>query len=524
MVRFLRLLLVCAAAYAGSDAERFFKAGERAEKAGDVLNAYLLYSRASTLEPRNYQYLARKNALKTITALSARQELAPDPADPDSKKKDPLQETDFNATERMEARDAVPPPRLKGSGQKKSFDLKGDPRTIFEKVAEAYGISVVFESDYQPPPQFRFQLADASMEDAFRVLETVSASFFVPVNEKMALVVRDTPQKRTERSPAMSVAIPIPERMSVQDAQELLTAVQQTLDIRRVSVDPTRHMVFLRDQATKAEAARRLFYTLSKIRPQIAVDVQFLSVEKNSSLNYGMQLPNEFSIVNFQGLTSLPNALRTVARLTGSSTPLALGITQASVFATLARSRSDNLLEAQIVSLDGQAATLHVGQRYPIITNGYYGDTTGTGQVYAPPPTVNFEDLGFVLKITPWIHDDDEVTLDIDTEFKVLGAQSAISGIPIIGSRKFTGKVRLKDGEWAVLAGLVQATDAVTKTGIPGLSEIPFFGKFFSQNDVEKASSEILLIFKPHLTTMPAWETVPPPIWVGTQTRPLTVY
>jgi len=518
VVRFVRLLLVCAVAYAASDAERLFKAGERAEKAGDVLNAYLLYARAAALEPNNYQYVARKNTLKTLTALSARQELSPDPS-----KTDPLQQIDYNATQRVEAPDAAPPARLIGSGEKKSFDLKDDPRTIIEKVAAAYGIAAVFDSDYQPPPPFKFQLANAPMDEAFRALETVSASFFVAVNPKMALVARDTPQKRTERSPAMSVAIPIPERMNVQDAQELLTAVQQTLDIRHVSVDPTRHMVFLRDQAPKAEAARRMFYTLSQIRPQVAVDVELLSVDKNSSLNYGMQLPNQFSIVNFQGLTSLPNALSTLTKLTAASSPLAMGITQASVFATLARSRADNLLEAQIVSLDGQAATLHVGQRYPIITNGYYGNATGTGTVYTPPPTVNFEDLGLVLKITPWIHEG-EVTLDVDTEFKVLGAPSAISGIPIVANRKFTGKVRLKDGEWAVLAGLVQMSDAETKTGIPFLSDIPFLGKLFSQNDVEKASSEILLIFKPHLTTLPAWDRVTPTIWVGTETRPLSVY
>ena len=49
----------------------------------------------------------------------------------------------------------------------------------------------------------------------------------------------------------MAVAIPIPERMSVQDAQEMVTAVQQTLDIRRANVDPGRHMVFLRDQVSQ---------------------------------------------------------------------------------------------------------------------------------------------------------------------------------------------------------------------------------------------------------------------------------
>jgi len=267
-----------------------------------------------------------------------------------------------------------------------------------------------------------------------------------------------------------------------------------------------------------------MFYNLSKLRPQVVVDVEFLSVDRNSSLNYGMSLPTQFPIVNFQNFMSLPAALRAIERITGPATPFALGISQASTFATLAKSRSENILNAQIIALDGQAATLHVGQRYPVITNGYYGNATGTGQVFAPPPTINFEDLGLVLKVTPSIHDDHEVTLEVETEFKVLAGASAVAGIPIVAARKFTGKVRLKDGEWAVLAGLVQLSESETRTGIAWLSEIPYLGRFFRQNDIEKASSQILLVLKPHLTAAPPWDTVPRTIWIGTETRPITVY
>ena len=106
------------------------------------------------------------------------------------------------------------------------------------------------------------------------------------------------------------------------------------------------------------------------------------------------------------------------------------------------------------MTLDGQAATLHVGEHYPIASNQYVGNTTGqVGTVYTPPPTITFEDLGLVLKITPSVHLDNEVTLDVDAEFKTLGATSPVSGIPIIASNKYTAKVRLEDGEWAVIAG-----------------------------------------------------------------------
>ena len=142
---------------------------------------------------------------------------------------------------------------------------------------------------------------------------------------------------------------------------------------------------------------------------------------------------------------------------------MGLGIVNSTFFATLSDLESDTLLSSQIVALDGQAATLHVGDRYPIITSSFAG-TAGTAQATAFAPTTQFVDLGLVLKITPTVHEDMEVTLDVDAEFKALGSGS-FDGIPVIDSRQYQGKVRLKDGEWAVVAGMLSTTDAETPTG-----------------------------------------------------------
>jgi general secretion pathway protein D len=526
-VKYLRTLALCLASIAlcaGSDlADSLYKAAEKAERSGDLLHAYLLYSRASALEPANVAYAAKKTLLRAIATQSMRAELGPDPA---ASKFAPKAET-LSARDILDARDKkyLAPPQLAPSQEKKTFNLKGDARAIFEQVAAAYEFQVVFEADYQSPPPFTFRMDDAAADDALRGLETVANSFLVPVNSKLALVARDTPAKRTERMPDMAVAIPIPERMTAQDAQELLTAVQQTLDIRRAVLDPGKHQVFVRAEAGKVAAAQQLLASLSKLRTQVAVDVEFLSVAKTSTLNYGMTLPFPISLVNFQGTQTLAQAFGTLRSFASYATPYAIGITQSSIFATIARASADTLLEGQIVALDGQAATLHVGQHYPIASNQYVGNTSGqTGTVYTPPPTITFEDLGLVLKITPSVHRDNEVTLDVDAEFKTLGATSPVSGIPIIASNKYTAKVRLADGEWAVIAGLVQTNDSDTKVGVPGLMDVPWIGRFFTQNTVEKDRSDILVVLKPHVTSLPPWENLTQTIWIGTDTRPLTLF
>lgn len=527
MVKCLRTLMVCFALVLvcrGSDlADTYYKAAEKAEKAGDLLNAYFLYARAAALDPKNVTYAAKKTSLRMAANRSVHTDLGPDPAGITDEP--PIAVRELPSPQKDDGKILLPPPQLVVSSEKKSFNLKGEAEKIFEQVAGAYGIQVIFEADYKSPPPFTFRLDDATAEQALRGLELVANSFLTPLNPHLALVSRDTDAKRKEHTAEVAVTIPIAERMSAQDAQEMLTAVKSALDIRRISLDPQHRQVVLRDEAGKVLAAQRLFSILSHIRPQIEVDVEFVEVDKTSSLGYGIGLPNQISVVNFVGSVALPGAFSALEEITGAASPYGVGIGNATVLATLARASATTLLDAQILAEDGQAATLHVGEKYPIATNQYVGSTAGTtGTVYTPPPTITFEDLGLVMKVTPSIHEDQEVTLDLETAYKTLGAVSPVAGIPIINSRTYNAKVRFKEGEWGVIAGLVQFNDSEVRSGWPGLFDVPILGKLFAQNNIEHDSTRILVFLKPHIIALPPWETLAHTIWVGTETRPVSVF
>lgn len=421
---------------------------------------------------------------------------------------------------------AAPAPTLSPAAGRKSFDARGSAEELFEKVAGAFGIQVVMDGAYQPPaPSLRFRIDNATGPEALRALEAATDSFLTPLNGHLALVARDTLPKRAEFTPVTAVGVPIPESLTVQDAQQISTAVQQTLEIRRISLDAARRMVYFRDAQPKALAARVMFENLSRLRAQVAVDVELLSVSDTSALNYGLSLPNSASIVNFGTfLGNVAAQAGSYVRFGGGATLMGLGIANAAAFATLSTSSADTLLDAQAVALDGQAATLKVGSRYPVITSSYTAGVSGTsatGGSLAPP--IQFIDLGLVLKITPVVHADFEVTLNVDAAFKTLGS-SSVDSIPVIASQQYQGEVRLKDGEWAVIAGLVTLNDAETPTGIAWLSDLPWIGKLFTHQTHEKDRSYTLVILKPHLVALPPWETPLPELWMGTETRPLTPF
>jgi type II secretory pathway component GspD/PulD (secretin) len=256
-------------------------------------------------------------------------------------------------------------------------------------------------------------------------------------------------------------------------------------------------------------------------RAQVAVDVEILTTAATSSLSYGLSLQNAFPLVSFSNkpnlLHAIPQGFTNFVSIGGGASLLGLGVTSSQLFATAAKSNSSTVLDSQVVAMDGLPATLHVGDRYPLVTNTYIGDTSGGGQVFIPPPTFSFEDLGLVLKVTPQVHGPDDVTLEITAEFKLLGAAS-VDGIPVISNKKYESKVRLQQGEWAVLAGLMTASEAREISGIPLLSFIPLF----RQNKTTRDEGQTLIVLKPHVEILPPTESPTWSAWTGTETRFVT--
>jgi type II secretory pathway component GspD/PulD (secretin) len=340
------------------------------------------------------------------------------------------------------------------------------------------------------------------------------------------MVAKDTPQKRQELEPTMAITIPLPEPVTVQETQEVARAVQQAMDIQRLVVDSGRRMVLIRDKISKVLPARELFSQLLHRRPEVVVDLEFIEVAENSSLDYGLRLQTSFPLV---WLGRLPGKLSHIVgniprgfgylAFGGGISAFGIGLADAELFASMSRSSSRLLLKSTVRSTNGQPATLHVGDKYPILTSGYFGAVEGEGEVYTPPPSFNFEDLGIVVKITPYVHGTRDVTLEVESEFKVLTGD-AINGIPVVANRKFQGTVRVANGHWAIVSGLLRTQEVKAISGLAGLSQLPLLGPLFRENSRSKEFGQTLIVLKPRLVIPPPTEVVTETVWTGSEGRP----
>lgn len=528
------LALTLAGSAWASEASRLYKQGRKAEKAGQAGRAYLLYAEAAALEPHNHLYWSRSLALQTRAALESKvmPQVAAD-ADEDA-----APETDTppveapTAQDLAEARKPQPPARLRAQPGLKDFNLRANAKSLFETVAHAYGLDCVFDGDYRPTQTVHFEMEQADYRDALHALEAVTGSFIVPISDRLFMVVKDTAQKRKEEEPFAAVMIPLSDPTTQQDLTAMITAVQQACGIQKVAWDSHTNSVLIRDSVSKVSAARQLFADLLHPRAQILLDMDFVEIAKSKELNYGLPPPSSFPLVSFSTfMNNVPQVASNVTnmlRFGGGAALIGIGLANMQLVASLTRSDSNLLLHATARSVDGQPATIKVGQKYPILTGAFVGTggvSNASGPIgsatYQPPPSFTFEDLGLSLKATPHVHGIDEVTLTIEAEFKVL-AGAASNGIPIISNRSVKSDVTLKMGQWALIAGLIDDEDARTIAGVAGLASIPFIGPLTSNVTHNSSSNRVVILLRPTLLTAPPDNSLTHALRMGAEMRPLT--
>src|SRR5258708_12014994 len=137
------------------------------------------------------------------------------------------------------SRPLQPPPDLKVVGERPDFNLRGDAKSLWEKVAAAFHLIVVFDTQYQPSQNVRFRVDNVDYREAIRALQAATDSFFVPISDHMIFVANDSTQKRTEFESKVAIVIPFPETISVQELHEITVSVPGLLYIQNSMV--TRH-------------------------------------------------------------------------------------------------------------------------------------------------------------------------------------------------------------------------------------------------------------------------------------------
>ena len=161
------------------------------------------------------------------------------------------------------------------------------------------------------------------------------------------------------------------------------------------------------------------------------------------------------------------------------------------------QSNANILSTPTLLTLDNQEAYITVGQNVPFVTGAYTNTGSGGSGVQNPFQTIERENVGITLTVTPHINDGDSVVLDIEQEVSSLTGLSSIASDLITNERKIQTKVLAGDGRTVVLGGLIKDNVQDGTQRVPVLGSIPLLGRLFRNDAVEVTKTNLLIFIRP---------------------------
>jgi len=238
---------------------------------------------------------------------------------------------------------------------------------------------------------------------------------------------------------------------------------------------------------------------LDKRLGQVLIKVLLAEVTHTDSLDLGL----EFSVLNMRGdgdSTLFSTDFGIAGQTTGFMVKAVEGDLTATLRALQEVGKLNILSRPYILTRDNQTAIITVGEEVPFINNTR---TTETGQTIN---TIQYEDIGIILEVTPSINPEGLVIMDVRPEISTTTAKtvpiSETVNAAVFAKRSSQSQVEVRDGQTIVIGGLVEdeITESIKK--VPLIGDIPIIGELFKRKTKEKSKTELLIFLTPHVAML----------------------
>jgi type II secretory pathway component GspD/PulD (secretin) len=306
-----------AAAAAESDARRARTAlakGAKAEAGGNWEEALGDYEEASRAAPRDIQILRKREAARAW-AVRSHEDLAErlvlegqmQAAQDELRAALKLDPANTFLRERQVQIRALPegalqsgpllgrPPRLKIRPGTHSFNIRGDTRSAYQEVAEAFGVVAAFDPDVVSRP-VRLRVNDVDFDATMLLMAAQTSTFWVAVDATTFFVAPATLEKRRELAPVVEQTFVLSDAVSAEEATEMLRAVREITGAKRIGLDNASHSITIKDAPQTVALAGELIRQLAQGPGEVLLEIEILEVDRNWALQLGLTPPSQAKI------------------------------------------------------------------------------------------------------------------------------------------------------------------------------------------------------------------------------------
>jgi general secretion pathway protein D len=426
--------------------------------------------------------------------------------------------------------------------------MNGSAKLLFETVAKVANINVLWDPEYQPQVRGNIpvEFENSTLEEALDYLAVITKSYWKPLSPNTIFITMDNPNKRRDYEEQVAKVFYLANVNTPQELQEIVNAVRSVADIQRFFPYNAQNAIIAKGSADQVALAEKILHDLDKPKSEVVVDIivmeassvytrQLTAAIAPTGLNVAATFNprTALQVVTNSTTTTTPTTSTTGTTTTGTTTPTTttssssttgtlvplsnLGHLSSADFATtipgallqavLSDANTKVLQSPQLRAVDNVKATLKIGDRQPTATGSFQPGIGGVGINPLVNTQFTFIDVGVNVEITPRVHDNGDVSLHVDLDISSVTGHVNLGGIdqPIIGQRKISHDIRMPEGAVQLLGGLRKYQDTKTRTGIPGLINVPILGKLFSGESVDRERQELMIALIPHIVRRPEY-------------------
>ncbi len=395
-----------------------------------------------------------------------------------------------------------------------SFGPNASVRDILNFIGNATGINVTYDQQYADKA-YTVRLEDVTLEQALQQITAANQLFYKVLNPKTIIIVPDTAQKHAQYDELVIRVFYI----SHADVSELTQIINTITRIPTMAVQPTllpsktANTITVRATAPVVDVIERIIRANDKPRAEVIIDVQILEVNRKRTKDLGLNLSNYSLGLTFSPEVAPPNTsatfppavpppfnLNTISQ--GISTSdFYLSVPTAMVRFLESDSRTKVIAKPQLRGAEGTKLTLNLGDQIPVLST-VFGAAAPGGFASVPQSSFNYKDVGVNIEMTPRVTYEGEIVLDaFMVESSALGPSISVAGqdVPSFSNRRVGTKLRLREGESTLLAGLLRDEQRKILTGFPGIMKAPILRSLFGQTTDEINQSDIVMLLTPHI-------------------------
>ncbi|MBP2667019.1 MAG: pilQ [Firmicutes bacterium] len=263
-----------------------------------------------------------------------------------------------------------------------------------------------------------------------------------------------------------------------------------------INTDASTNSIIAYGAPEQIEKVRQLLKELDVPYQQILLEAQVINLSKSASKELGIDWtwgtvsqtqPESSSSSSSTTVASLPIAVFTAGD--GKQYTFGLSGVTAKINALITNGDAKILARPNVMTFNGNKATIFIGDQLPIVTPTTTNGTTTN--------TTTYKNAGITLAYVPRINEDENITASVFVEVSI-PSKVVISGTTAyeIKTRSAQTNVRMKDGATLVIGGLISTSDIKGVNKVPFLGDLPILGKLFQSVTSTKDETEVVIFLK----------------------------